>query len=108
MLGLALVGVGVTGDQGEALRARRQVKAPQHPPDAVLGDLDPAPLLSPQLGRDPPRPEAGVTEAEGEDPELQMGPDLVRHPRPPALADPQAVEPIALELSLPDVVGRAG
>src|SRR5690606_42025763 len=37
-----------------------------------------------------------------------MGADLVWHPRPAALADAQAVEPVALELWLPAVIGRAG
>ena len=38
---------------------------------------------------------------------LEVGADLVRHPRPAALADPQPVEAVALELRLPAVVGGA-
>jgi hypothetical protein len=49
-----------------------------------------------------------VAEGEGEDPVLEVGADLVGHPRPSALAHPQAVEAVALELGLPGVVGRAG
>ena len=97
----------MAGDQGEALGAGVQVEAPQHRPDAVLGDPDPAPLRPGELGRDPPRPEAGVAEREGDDPELEVRADLVRHPRPPALADPQAVEAVASSFGFQRVVGGA-
>jgi hypothetical protein len=103
LVGLALVGVGVAGDQRVALRAGVEVEPLQHLPDAVLGDSDPAPLLAPKLGRDPSRAEARVAEREGEDPVLEVRADLVRHPRATALSDPEAVEAVALELLLPDV-----
>src|SRR5262245_8615255 len=103
----SLVGVGVAGDERQALLAGREAKAPKHEPDPVLGDPDPAPLGPGELAGDPPRPEPGVAEREGEDPVLEVGPRLVWHPRRPTLANPQAVEAIALELRLPGVIGRA-
>jgi hypothetical protein len=43
---------------------------------------------------------ARVAEAEGDDPLLEVGTDRVRHPRPPALAYAQSVDPPAIELLL--------
>ena len=74
----------------------------------MLGDPDPAPLGPGQLGGDAPRAKARVTEGEGEDAVLEVRADLVGHPRPAPLADPQPVEAVALELRLPGVVGGSG
>jgi hypothetical protein len=43
-LGLALVGIAVAGDQGQALDPRIQTDAARRPPHAVLADPDSAPL----------------------------------------------------------------
>jgi hypothetical protein len=50
---------------------------------------------------------ARVAQAEAHDPLLEVGADLVRHPRAPALADPQGLEPVAVEPALEAVVARA-
>lgn len=61
-LGAALVGVGVAGDQRQALGSGVEVEALEHAPDAVLGDPDPTPLLPREFGGDPPGAKAGVPE----------------------------------------------
>jgi hypothetical protein len=48
-----------------------------------------------------------MAEREGHDPLLQVGADLVGHPRPPALAHVERLEPPAVDLPLEPVVGRA-
>src|SRR5512132_975054 len=95
----------VAGFQRQALGAGVEVEAAQDPVDAVLGDPDRAPLGSAELGGDPPGAKARMAEAEGEDPVLEVGPELVRHPRAPALSDPKSVESVALKAWLPGVVG---
>jgi hypothetical protein len=97
----------VAGDQRQALVAGVEPDALQDPPDAVLGDPDASPLVAAQLGRDPPRAVARVPEREGDHLLLEVGSDLVRHPRPAPLADPQRLEPPAVCLLLEPVVGRA-
>ena len=47
--GPKVVGLGVAGDERQALLLRVQVEAAKDAPDAMLGDPDPAPLLPPQL-----------------------------------------------------------
>src|SRR3954452_13869145 len=86
-IGLALVGIAMPSDQRQALGAGVQAHAAQHAPHPVLANPDPTPLLAGQLGADPTRPIARVPEREGDDPALEVRPDLVRHPRTPALAD---------------------
>jgi hypothetical protein len=43
--GLSLVGIGVAGDERQALGAGVEADPAQDPPHPVLGDPDPAPLL---------------------------------------------------------------
>jgi hypothetical protein len=105
-VGLALVGIAVAGDQRRALGARGQPHAAQHAPRAVLGDPDATPLRPRKLGADPPRPVAGVTEREGDDALLEVGPDLVGHPRPPALAHVERLKTPPIDALFEAVVGR--
>src|SRR5438309_12026628 len=95
-IGLSLVGVGMAGDRRQALGARVQAIAAEHPPDPLLGDPQPAPLLARQLGGDPPGAEARVPERERDHALLEVRPDLVGHPRAPALPDPQRLKPTAV------------
>jgi hypothetical protein len=104
--GPLLVGVGVTGDERQALCLGVQVEALQDAPDAVLGDPDPAPFGAAKLGGDPPRPEPRPGEGEGDDPLLEVGADLVRHPRSAALAHVQRLQSPAVDLLSQPVVGR--
>jgi hypothetical protein len=46
-------------------------------------------------------------EREGDDPLLDHRRELVGHPRPSPLARAQHLQPVAVDLSLPGVVGRA-
>src|SRR5215211_4999898 len=48
-----------------------------------------------------------MAEREGHDPLLEVGADLVRHPRPPALSDPERLKPPAVDPALEPVVARA-
>ena len=48
--GPLLVGVGVAGDERQALWLGVQVVAAKDAPDTVLGDPDPAPFRAPELG----------------------------------------------------------
>jgi hypothetical protein len=89
----SLVGVAVARDQRQALATSVEPDPDQHPPDAVLRDANPTPLFPGRLGRDPPRTEAGMAERKGDHPLLQVRADLVRHPRPRALPDPQRLQP---------------
>src|SRR5215207_9106795 len=93
-IGLSLIRLRVAGDERQALGTGVQVEAPQDPPDAVLRG-------------DPPRPEPRPGQGEGDDPLLEMGADLVGHPRAAALPDPQSLHAPAVDLALPAVVGRA-
>jgi hypothetical protein len=47
-----------------------------------------------------------MAEREGDDALLEVGADLVRHPRAPALPDPQRLQSPAVDPGLPAVVGR--
>src|SRR3954447_2297801 len=47
-----------------------------------------------------------MTEREGDDPALEVRPDLVRHPRAPALADVERLKPPAIDALLQAIVGR--
>ena len=76
-VGLALVGVAMAGDQRQSLGPGVEPDGDQHPPDPVFGDADPARLVPSQLGADPPGPESGVAEREGDDPLLEVRADLV-------------------------------
>jgi len=107
-LRLALIGIGVAGDQGQALGAGVEVEALEHGPDAVLRDSDPAPFLPGEFGGDAPGPESWVPQGEGEHPVLEVGADLVGHPWLAPLPDPQPVKAVALQLRLPGVVGGSG
>src|SRR5579872_2227729 len=102
-----LVGVAVACDQGEAFAARVQPHAPQHPPHAVLGDPNTAPLLPAQLSANPAGPEPGVGQAERHDPLLQVRPDFIGLPWPAALTNPQRLDPPTIGLVLEPVVGLA-
>jgi hypothetical protein len=102
-----LVGGGVAGDERVALRARVEPVAAEQLPDAVRRDDDPAPLLAPQLGRDALGAEPRVGDREAQDPLLDHLRELVGHLRAAALPRPQHLEPVALDLALPGVVGRA-
>jgi hypothetical protein len=104
--GLALVDGRVARDQGEPFAPRVQPVPFQHPPDAVRRDPQAAPLLPRQLGADPLRAEPGLAEREGDDPLLQMRPELVRHPRPAPLPRPQRLQAPPLDLLRPAVIGR--
>jgi len=75
-------------------------------PDAVLGNPNSAPFLARQLGRDPPGPQPRMAKREGDDLLLEVRTDLVGHPRPPALAHSQGLQPPAVDLALPAVIGR--
>jgi hypothetical protein len=68
--------------------------------------LSPAPPLAGKLGGDPPRAQAGLGKREGEDALLQVRPELVRHPRPAPLPDPERLQTPAVDSPLPAVVGR--
>jgi hypothetical protein len=48
-----------------------------------------------------------MAESEGDDSLLDHLRELVRHPRAPPLARAEHLEPVALDLALPAVVGRA-
>src|ERR1700751_6038143 len=94
-------------DQCQALCARVQAHAAEHPPDAVLGDPDATPLLPRELGGNAARAESGMGEAEGDDPLLQVRSDFVGLAWAAALANPQRLEAEASELVLEAVVRRA-
>jgi len=96
----------VAGDEREPLRARVEPVPAQAAPDAVAGDDEPAPTGARELGRDPPRAEPRVAEREGDDPLLDQRRELIGHPWSAALARPQRAQALALDPSLPGVVGR--
>jgi hypothetical protein len=78
--------------------------AAEHPPDAVLGDEQAAPLLPGPRGADPPRPVAGVPEREGDDPLLQMRSDLVGHPGSAELAHVERLQAPPIDALLQPVL----
>ena len=80
--------------------------AAENPPDAVLGDSEPAPLLPGKFGRDAPRPAARMGQGEGQHALLDVRANLIGHPWAAALADPQRLKPPAVDLLLPAVIGR--
>src|SRR5438128_6475512 len=96
----------MASDERQALAPGVQPDAAEHAPDAVLRDPNPTPLLPGQFGTDAPGTESRMGEAEGHDPLLQVGADLVRHPRTPALSHPQRLKAPAVDLALVAVVGR--
>jgi hypothetical protein len=102
-----LVGRRIAGDECQPFRPRVEAVAAQHPPHAVGRHDDPAPLRARQLGGDPIRPNAGVTEAKRDDPLLDHRRELTGHPRPAPLPGPQHLQAVPVDLPLPPVVGRA-
>ena len=102
-----LVGRGVAGDQREPLGAGVEAVAAEHLPDAVWRDDDRPPLLAPELGRDALGPEARMSDREADDPFLDHLRQLVGHLRPAPLPRPEHLKPVAIDLALPRVVGRA-
>lgn len=101
----ALVAGGVARDEAEAAGAGVEAVAAKDAPDTVRRDRHRAPLLARELGADPLGAEAGVGEREGEDPLLEVGAELVRHPRSSALPDPQRLQAPAVDPALPAVEG---
>ena len=97
---------GVAGDQAQALGSGLQAVPSQHPPDPVGRQLEAAPLRSSQFAGDPQRPAAGVGQGKSQDPLLQHRAGGVGHPRLAPLPWPQNLEPEALSLLAPAVVGR--
>jgi len=102
-----LIGSGVTGNQPQALGAGVEAVAAEHLPDAVGGDDDRAPLVACQLCGDALGPEAGVGDREAEDPLLDHLRQLVGHLGATALPGAQHLQAMAVDRSLPGVVGRA-
>src|ERR1700758_312326 len=95
-LRLALVDGGIASDEAEPPPPRVQPVPAQHPPDPVRRDPESAPLLAGEFGRDPLRAEARMSKREGDDPLLEMRPQLVRHPRPTPLPDLECFQPPAV------------
>jgi hypothetical protein len=79
--------------------------AAQHPPHPVGGEPDRTPARLGQLGGDPGRAEAGMPEGEGDHPLLDQHAGGIRHPRWSAFSGSQDLRAVAVELSLPAVVG---
>jgi uncharacterized protein involved in type VI secretion and phage assembly len=75
--------------------------------DAARRDHQAAPHQLPQLGRDPPQAQAGVTQGEGDHSLLQPGRHLVGHPRPPSVPRAEHLQPLAQHLVAQPVVAGA-
>jgi hypothetical protein len=97
---------GIASDQAVALGASGQAVAAQHSPDPVGRQADPAPFGSGELGGDPGRAEAGMTQREGDHPLLDQRAGGIGHPRHSALPRPQDLRAVPVQLPLPAVVGR--
>jgi hypothetical protein len=80
--------------------------ATQHPPHPIGRQHDPAPLGPGQLSGDPGRPEAGMSEGEGDHPLLDQRAGGIGHLRGPPFPGPQDLGAIAVQPVLPPVVGR--
>jgi hypothetical protein len=102
-----LVGSGVAGDQPQALGPGVQAVAAQDLPDTIGRDHDATPLLARQLGGHPPRAQAGMRQREADDALLDHLGQLVGHLRTTTLTRAQHLQPVAVDLALPRVVGRA-
>jgi hypothetical protein len=102
-----LIGRPVAGHEREALGARVEPVPQQRLVDPVGADDQPAPFRACQAGRDPPRPVPGMSQRERHNPLLDQHRKLVGHPRPATLAWTQHLQPVAVDLGLPAVIGRA-
>ena len=95
---------GVTSAERSCSRSRGRPARRRQPP-LPAGWFASSQRPAPELGGDSPRPQAGVAEREGNDPLLAQRQQLIRHPRPPALAGAQDLEPVPLDPAPPDVEG---
>jgi hypothetical protein len=81
--------------------------AAKDPPHRGVGYDEATPLLAGELSGHSPGAESGVGDREREDSLLDHPRQLVGHLRAPALAGAEDLGPVALDLPLPGVVGRA-
>jgi hypothetical protein len=98
----------IAGDEGEAALTGPEAVAMKDFEDTRSRGLELTEGVGlGQLGCQPPRPQAGVGEREGDD--LAFDPlwELVRHSRPPTFSRTQDLQAIAGDLITPAVVGRA-
>ena len=98
---------GIARHQREPQPAGAQAVTAEDVVDAARRDHQAAPHRLPQLGRDPPRAQAGVTQGEGDHPLLQLGRHLVGHPRPPSFPRAEHLQPLAQHLVAQPVVAGA-